>query len=176
MFLVTTVDLCMHLYLWQLPLDRFLQTPWFKIGKESVTLTWLLQITLAFLGVVIFSRLLKHFLKERLLTRLDQGNREAVAVLISYSTAVLGLIILLQMFGFDVATLTVILGTLGIGIGFGLQEMTKHLVSGLVLLLEGKLQVGDYVEFDGLSGYIKEISIRSTLIHTFDGGVCGGSQ
>jgi hypothetical protein len=62
------------------------------------------------------------------------------------------------------------LGGLGVGIGFGLQDITKNLVSGLTLLLEGKLQVGDYVEFEALSGYIKEISMRSTIIRTFDGG------
>ena len=61
------------------------------------------------------------------------------------------------------------MGGLGIGVGFGLQEITKNLVSGLTLLFEGKLQVDDYVEFNGLSGYIKEISIRSTIIRTFDG-------
>jgi len=61
------------------------------------------------------------------------------------------------------------LGGLGIGVGFGLQEITKNLISGLTLLVEGKLQVGDYIEFDGLLGYIQEISIRSTVIRTFDG-------
>ena len=154
-----------------LPLDKLLRTTLFKIGDDLVTPLWLLQLGMAFLIVLVFSRLLKMLLKERILARLgiDQGNREAIAILSSYSLGGLGFVLVLQIYGFNLASLAVVIGSLGIGVGFGLQEMTKNLASGLVLLVEGKLRVGDYIEFDGLSGYIKEISMRSTLIYTFDG-------
>jgi hypothetical protein len=63
----------------------------------------------------------------------------------------------------------VLAGALGVGVGLGLQDLTKNFASGLTLLMERKLKVGDFVEFDGLSGYIQEVAIRSTLIRTRDG-------
>ena len=153
-------------------LDKLLRTTLFKIGEEPVTLVWLLQLSLTLLLVIVFSRLLKRLLEKRILTklRISQGNQETFAILLSYGAGALGFVIVLEINGFNLASLAVVVGSLGIGAGFGLQEITKNLVSGLTLLLEGKLKVGDYIEFDGLNGYIKEISMRSTLIHTFDGG------
>ncbi|MBM0744492.1 mechanosensitive ion channel [Phormidium sp. CLA17] len=152
--------------------SQFLQTTLFKVGDEAISLLWLLKLTLAFLTVVGFSMLFKRLLNDRLLLRLgmSQGHREAIATLLSYGAGTLGFILVLQVNGLNLAPLVVTLGGLGIGVGFGLQEITKNLISGLTLLIEGKLQVGDYVEFDSLSGYIKEISLRSTVIRTFDGG------
>ncbi|MGD1851736.1 MAG: mechanosensitive ion channel domain-containing protein [Cyanophyceae cyanobacterium] len=66
--------------------------------------------------------------------------------------------------------MAVIIGGLGGGIGFGLQDITKNLLSGLTVLLERKLKVGDFIEFDDIAGYIEEISIRSTVIRTLEGG------
>jgi small-conductance mechanosensitive channel len=155
-----------------LPHDKLLKMTLFKIGGEPVTLIWLLQLSLTFLIVVVFCRLFKRLLKERILTKLgiDQGNRETLSILLSYSTGVLIFVTVLEVNGIDLASLAVVVGSLGVGVGFGLQDITKNLASGLTLLLEGKLKVGDYIELNGLYGYIKEISMRSTLIHTFDGG------
>jgi len=152
--------------------SQFLQTTLFKVGDEAISLLWLLKLTLAFLTVMVLSMLLKRLLNDRLLLRLgmSQGHREAIATLLSYGAGALGFVLVLQVNGLNLAPLVVTLGGLGIGVGFGLQEITKNLISGLTLLLEGKLQVDDYIEFDSLSGYIKEISLRSTIIRTFDGG------
>jgi potassium-dependent mechanosensitive channel len=156
-------------------LERFNQlisAPLFKAGSEGISLVWLLKLLLSLLIVVVLINLLKRVLKDYVLLRLkfSQGNREVVSTLISYGFGSLCLLIVLSTNGLDLASLAVVLGGLGVGIGFGLQDLTKNLVSGLTLLLEGKLQVGDYIEFDGLSGYIKEISMRSTIVRTFDGG------
>ncbi|XGV94799.1 MAG: mechanosensitive ion channel domain-containing protein [Leptolyngbya sp. BL-A-14] len=152
--------------------DQLIKVTLFKIGDEPISLLWLLKLALAFLTVIIFSTLFKRLLKERLLQRLgmSEGHRETVSTLLSYGAGSLGFVIVLQVNGLNLTPLSVAMGGLGIGIGFGLQEVTKNLISGLTLLVEGKLQVGDYIEFDGLSGYIKEISMRSTVIRTFDGG------
>jgi potassium efflux system protein len=152
--------------------NELLTTTLFKVGKTSISLLWISKLILALCIILIFLNLFKRLLKDLLLVRLklSQGNREAIATLISYSLGILGLVIILQVNGLDLASLMVVLGGLGVGIGFGLQDVTKNLVSGLTLLVEGKLQVGDYIEFAGLSGYIKEISIRSTIVRTFDGG------
>ena len=152
--------------------NRLIQTSLFKVGDESISLLWLLKLAIAFLIVIVLSTLFKRLLKDRVLQRLgmSQGHREALSTLLSYGVGTLGFVIVLQVNGLNLAPLVVTLGGLGIGAGFGLQEITKNLISGLTLLAEGKLQVGDYIEFDGLSGYIKEISMRSTVIRTFDGG------
>jgi potassium-dependent mechanosensitive channel len=153
-------------------LDYFSQITLFKIGSQTITLSWVLRLVLLFLLLIGVITLLKRLLKERLLVRLGigQGNREVISTLVSYGFGGLGFVVLLQAYGIDIISLAVVLGSLGVGIGFGLQEITKNLVSGITLLLEGKLQVGDFVEFNGLTGYIKEISLRSTIIRTFDGG------
>ena len=151
--------------------NHFIKVPLFKVGGTSISLLWLLKLALAFLIIAILSRLLKRLLKQRFLLRvgMSQGNRETISTLLSYGAGSLGCVLVLHASGLNLASLSVAMGGLGIGIGFGLQEVTKNLVSGLTLLFEGKLQVDDYVEFDELSGYIKEISIRSTVIRTFDG-------
>lgn len=152
--------------------SQFLESALFKVEGEPISLLWLLKLTLAFLTVILLSMLFKRLLKDRLLLRLgmSQGHREAIATLLSYSAGTLGFVLVLQINGLNLAPLVVTLGGLGIGAGFGLQEIIKNLVSGLTLLLEGKLHVDDYIEFDGLLGYIKEISLHSTIIRTFDGG------
>lgn len=151
---------------------QLLKATLFKVGGESISLAWLLKLALALLTIIIISNLFKQLLKDRLLLRLGitQGHREAISTLLSYSAGSLGFLIVLQINGLNLAPLAMALGGLGVGVGFGLQEITKNLISGLTLLVEGKLQVGDYIEFDGLSGYIKEIALRSTVIRTFDGG------
>ncbi|MEN8445868.1 MAG: mechanosensitive ion channel domain-containing protein, partial [Cyanobacteria bacterium J06555_13] len=89
-----------------------------------------------------------------------------LAMIASYALGTLVCIVLLQATGINLDSLAVVAGSLGIGIGFGLQEITKNFTSGLTLLIERKLKVGDYVEFNDLKGYITEISLRSTVIQT----------
>ncbi|AFZ16110.1 mechanosensitive ion channel domain-containing protein [Allocoleopsis franciscana] len=146
-------------------------SPLFKLGDTPVSIGSIFQLILSLLFVFFITRACKNFLKHRLLIRLniDEGNREAIATIISYSFGTLGLIVVLQTTGFNLASLAVLVGGLGVGIGLGLQDATKNFVSGLTLLLERKLKVGDFVELNSLSGFIREISIRSTLIRTRDG-------
>jgi small-conductance mechanosensitive channel len=151
--------------------SQLLTASLFKIGETQISLSSIVQLILSLLFVLFITRVFKDFLKRRLLVRLgiDEGNREAIATIISYSVGTLGLIIVLQTTGFNLASLAVLAGGLGVGIGLGLQDATKNFVSGLTLLLERKLKVGDFVEVDTLSGYVKEVAIRSTLIRTRDG-------
>jgi potassium efflux system protein len=151
--------------------SKVLTAPLINIGETHISLSSIVQLLLSLLIVFFLTRAFKDILKRRLLVRLgiDEGNREAIATIISYSFGTLGLIVVLQTTGFNVASLAVLAGGLGVGIGLGLQDATKNFVSGLTLLVERKLKVGDFVQLDTLSGYIKEVSIRSTLIRTRDG-------
>lgn len=146
--------------------------PIVRIGDTVISLSSLLQLAVGLVIVAVLSRFSKHFLKQGILVKLKiaEGNREEIATILSYAAGTITFIIVLQSINFNLASLAVLAGGLGVGIGFGLQDATKNFISGLTILLERKLKVGDFVEFDGLSGYIKEISIRSTLIHTRDGG------
>ncbi len=135
----------------------FFAAPLFEIRGTVVSLSLIVHLIFALLIVVFLTRVFKNFLKKLLLVRvgIDEGNREAIAIIISYSIGTLSFLLVLQNTGFNLASLAVVAGALGVGIGLGLQDITKNFISGLTLLMERKLKVGDYVEFDGLSGYVK---------------------
>ncbi|MCC5669312.1 mechanosensitive ion channel [Nostoc sp. CHAB 5784] len=163
--LATIVTLVQELWtellkLWKLTL--------FKIGDSSVSFQSIIVFILSVILVIFLSRTLSNFLKNRLLIKveMDEGNREAIAVIVRYLLVGLGIIIVLQSIGFNLGSLVVLAGGLGVGIGFGIQDLTTNFVSGLTLLLDRPVKVGDYVELDGLSGTVKAISIRSTIIKT----------
>jgi small-conductance mechanosensitive channel/CRP-like cAMP-binding protein len=156
-------------------LQKWLQTllnqPLFQLGSQGISLLWLIKVIVLLLLMTLIARGIKRFLKYYLLIplKISEGNREVIGTLTSLGLGTLGYIVILQAMGLDFSSLAVIIGGLGIGIGFGLQELTKNLVSGLTLLGESKLKVGDLIEFQGELGYIKEISIRSTVIRTLQG-------
>ena len=142
----------------------------FKIGDNPVSLRSLVELIVLFMAVLVISRSFTDFLKERLLVRLgiDEGNREAIAVIMRYLIVALGVVGAIQSIGFNLASLAVVAGGLGVGIGFGIQDLTTNFVSGLTLLLDRPVKVGDFVELEGLMGIVKKISIRSTIIKTND--------
>ncbi len=150
---------------------RAFTAPLFPLGQQSISLLWLLQVAALLVAVSLLARGIKWFLKDRLLPRFQvpEGRREATATLTSLGVAALGYVLVVQGMGLDFGALAVILGALGVGLGFGLQDLTRNLSSGLTLLMEGKLKVGDLIEFNQTTGFIKQISIRSTVISTFQG-------
>ncbi len=142
----------------------------FNIGENPVSLRSLLELIISFVIVLFVSQGFTTFLKERLLVKLgiDEGNREAISVIIRYLIVAFGVIIAIQGIGFNLASFAVVAGGLGVGIGFGIQDLTTNFVSGLTLLLDRPVKVGDFVELEGLMGIVKKISIRSTIIKTND--------
>ncbi len=148
----------------------FLSEPLFKIGNKPISSLAVINLTISLLIAILISRLFKQFLKRQVLIKfkIDASNREIISTILGYGIGVLGCVLVLQANGIDLGSLTILAGGLGIGIGFGLQDITKNFVSGLTILLERKVKVGDFIELDGMIGYVKEISIRSTIIETFD--------
>lgn len=149
-----------------------LDTIQFSIGENSVSLSSILEIVIYFCLILILCNYFQRLLKNTVLAKLgiDEGNRTSLATIISYSFGTILFIVIIQAQGFNLSSLAVIAGGLGVGIGFGLQEITRNFVSGITLLVERSLKVGDFVELDeDTIGYVKEISIRSTIIRTFDG-------
>jgi len=156
---------------WFQNLSRTLTNPLFYIGDNHLSISAIVRLILLGVVVLIISRTIGIGIKRLLLTRmgLDRGSKEAIATVIIYIVATLGILIVLQRAGIDLRTLTVLAGVLGIGIGFGLQNLASNFISGLTLLFEQPIKVGDFIEVDNLLGTVESISIRSTIVRTLDG-------
>ncbi len=141
-----------------------------RMGGVSISLALILKLIAAFIIIFLIIRSVSNWLRDHLLVRLglDEGSREAISTIFQYFTTTLGFIFIPQAAGLDLRSLTFLAGGLGIGIGFGFQGLAQNFVSGIILLLEQPIKVGDYVEVEDLEGTIRKISIRSTVIVTND--------
>ena len=131
----------------------------------------ILGAILLFIGFLVFSAIVKRALR-RYAKRNDAVNQSTlytVERLLHYVLLVIGLLWALQLAGIPMAKLTVFAGALGVGLGFGLQAIFNNFISGLILLFDRSLKVGDFVELThGAHGHVREIRIRATLISTND--------
>jgi len=101
---------------------------------------------------------------------LDRPTKELFAKLFQIALFATIFILLLQVLGLDLTALAVLGGAIGVGIGFGLQQIASNFISGIILLIERTLTVGDYIELeDGRAGIMKELNMRSATLETFDG-------
>ena len=101
--------------------------------------------------------------------RTARGVPYAVSNLARYSVIFLGFLVGLSAAGVEITKLAIVAGGLGVGIGFGLQNVVNNFVSGLILLFERPIDVGDTIEVSDTSGTMKHIGIRASVIRTFDG-------
>lgn len=130
---------------------------------------------LSFLFVIVaayyLARLVRIILQEDVLTRmpLKRGVPQAIATAAQYLMLLLGFVLALTAAGFELNKLTLLTGAFGVGIGFGLQNIVNNFVSGLILLFERPVQVGDAVQIGGVSGDVTRIGIRSSTISTYQG-------
>jgi len=119
---------------------------------------------------VVFARLFTRFLQRNVYAKTDieKGAQYTLSRLIRYVTVTVGFLIGLQMIGFDLSVLAVFGGLFGVGIGFGLQNIFSNFASGIILMIERPIQVGDTVELDGILGKVEEIRFRVAVVNTFD--------
>src|ERR1700719_1154482 len=122
------------------------------------------------IAVFWFSSRTKHFLFNRFLAKsgLDRSLQYAIAQIVSNIVLVVGVFIVLDNAGIHLGTLTVFAGAVGVGIGFGLQNIASNFISGLVILAERPITIGDRVEVAGITGQVQQIRARSTVIRTND--------
>lgn len=100
----------------------------------------------------------------------DAGTREVVAKLFEIGVFVLIFLLLMNVMGIDLTTLAVFGGALGVGLGFGLQQIASNFISGIIILLDRTIAIGDYIELeDGRKGVLRELTMRSATLETFDG-------
>jgi small-conductance mechanosensitive channel len=151
-------------------LYRLVNFPLLKVGETEITL-WIIVylIFLLFLLFTITYRL-KRWVVERLFVKspVDYGVRQAIGTIAAYIVIGVGTVIILETAGINLSALTFLAGALGIGIGFGLQNITTNFISGLILLLERPIKIGDRVEVDGTLGDVVNISLRATTVITND--------
>jgi len=143
----------------------------FEIGGTQYSANLIATLILVLIGVFWISQFLSNLIKRGLLARLipERGSREVVAAFVRYSLTFLGIVIVLQTAGVNLSSLTIFAGVLGIGLGFGLQNLASNFISGLTILLEQPIRVGDFIQVNELLGTVEDISIRSTVVRTQDG-------
>ena len=143
----------------------------FSIGEAPVTGGDILRVLLIMIAAMLVSRGIRHTIK-----RVGHGESSGtqaslytVGRLTHYVIIILAVFVALSSVGIDFGNLALVAGALSVGIGFGLQSIVNNFVSGLIILFEHSLRVGDYIELDtGLTGTVKSINVRSTLINTND--------
>jgi small-conductance mechanosensitive channel len=146
------------------------ETPYFHLGSVPVNLE-LITETLVFLALLtVLTRLARRFLRRNILAHLDldEGQRYAVEITVSYAFFAIGLLVGLQIIGLNLNSLAFLGGALGIGVGFGLQNLASNFASGLILLFERPIKIGDRIEVGGLIGDVIRIGGRSTWVRTND--------
>jgi small-conductance mechanosensitive channel len=142
--------------------------PYFHIGGLPITPVFLFK-SFVFLALLrMFSGMIRRLMENRVLIRtsLATGQQYAYAQITSYLVFLFGLLIGLQWAGVNMSSLVILGGALGIGIGFGMQNIANNFVSGIILLLERPIQVGDRVEVGDTHGDVVRIAARSTWIRT----------
>lgn len=147
-----------------------LLTGGFQIGNTQIVPAELLIGLVWFLLLFTFTRWLKRKIEFNWLTRtsLEPATREATATLFGYVTFILAVIVGLSVAGLDFSKLAIVAGALSVGIGFGLQNIVNNFVSGLILLFERPIRSGDYVFVGQTEGFVRRLSIRSTVLETWD--------
>ncbi|MGD1940885.1 MAG: mechanosensitive ion channel family protein, partial [Leptolyngbyaceae cyanobacterium] len=144
--------------------------PNLRLGQNEFSIASLLILLGLLLAIVVVSGIVTNFLRSRVLrlTGIDRGSREALSVLIKYTLIFVGAVVLLQIWGLDLSSLALIASALGVGIGLGLQNIAKDFGSGIVLVFERPILVGDFVSFGEFQGTVEHIGARSTEIKTLD--------
>jgi small-conductance mechanosensitive channel len=141
-----------------------------KLGDTSITVRALILVIISLVLLSYLSAKFKKLLVNRIFPHynLERGVSLSIATIIRYVIIFLGIFIIFQTSGIDLSALALLFGALGVGIGFGLQGITNNFISGVIILFERPIKVGDRVEVDDIVGRVESISGRATTIITND--------
>ncbi len=151
-------------------LRQALTYPLLKLGGNTVTLAGIVELMVLVAVVLVAERIIRRQLITRVLrrTRLDLPLQYAIGRIAGYLFIALGLYITLQLVGINLTSLAFVAGAVGVGIGFGLQNIVNNFVSGIIILAERPIAIGDRVEVSGVAGRVTRMSLRSTTVITND--------
>ncbi len=142
----------------------------FRVGNTHVSIAVLLASVIVFALAYGAARLFQGWLDERVLKAagISGGLRNSIRVGVGYGGVVVATLAAVSYAGFDLSNLAILAGAFSVGIGFGLQSIVNNFVSGLILLAERPIKIGDLVVVGGEEGYVRKISVRSTEVETFE--------
>jgi len=142
----------------------------FKLGSIHISLKFIFTVAIVFYGALLVSKAIQALLLKNVLPRYkaEKGVQLSITRLVHYAILSIGFLIMLHVLGFQLNQLTLLGGALGVGIGFGLQAIVNNFASGLILLFERPIKVGDTIQLGAEYGEVKQLGLRATIIQTFD--------
>lgn len=140
------------------------------LGSQQFTLWRVLNLVVLVVLLFLVTGWLRRWMENSLLarTRMDLGVRGAIGAITRYAALLVGLLIIVQTVGIDLTTLNVLAGAVGLGVGFGLQNVVGNFIAGLILLFERPIKLGDRIEVAGVEGAVVAIRARATTVVTND--------
>ena len=154
-------------------IEKILEFELFKIANFSLSVYNLFLVLIIYFAVKGINHSIDLFIKKRLerdgVNDFVEGRSKSLTQITKYVIYILGVTIAVNSLGIDINFIIGVFATLGLGIGFALQDVFKDLISGIIILFEGNVSVGDILEVDGLVGTVKEIKLRTSLVRTRDG-------
>jgi small-conductance mechanosensitive channel len=159
--------------IWKVVWNSFLSmlnTP-FTVGEVSISLGNVLAFFITIQISLWLSNLIRYILNTEVFprTQVSSGLSSTISMTIRYTFIILGFILALGAAGIPFDKLTIALGALGVGVGFGLQHIVNNFISGIILAMERPIKIGDIVEINSVSGVVKDIGFRASQIRTWDG-------
>jgi small-conductance mechanosensitive channel len=142
----------------------------FNLGDSKLTIGLVLTLILSFVVLFVGAEWIRKLIVTKILSRyrLDVGTRKSIGTMVKYFLILAGIFSILQTNGLDLSAFGILAGAVGVGIGFGLQNITNNFISGLIILFEQPIKEGDRIEVGDVSGDVIKISARSTMIVTND--------
>ena len=141
-----------------------------SLGGDDFSILELLIFIGLLIASIIGSNYLASLLRTNVLqaTKMTRGSQEIISIVTKYGLICLAIIVLLQAYGLNLSSLALIGSALGVGIGFGLQDIARNFASGIVLLFERSVQVGDFIQVGEHLGVVEEVRTRSIVLKTLD--------
>lgn len=151
-------------------LEKILSQSLFTLGDSKLTVGLILTVVVSLTLLFIVSEWIRKLLVYKILRKrqIETGTKESIGAIVKYLLILAGIFSILQTTGIDLSAFGVLAGAIGVGIGFGLQNITNNFISGMVILFEQPIKVGDRIEVGDVTGDVVRISARSTTVLTND--------